>query len=215
MGSTRLPGKILEQIAGKPLLDHILGRLESLQNHARVIVATTDKPRDDIVVRHCRERDIECFRGSEDDVLERYYDCARVYRLDHIIRLTADNPFVDVQELDRLIDLHLTGWFDFSCSFESLPVGVGAEIFTFAALEHSFEHGKAPNQREHADEYILDNPEKFRIGKLEVPASKRHPEVRLTVDTGDDLAKAHWIASHTTATWVTTEKAIELCSHFA
>src|SRR5688572_15146748 len=107
MGSTRLPGKILEPIAGRPLLDHILGRLATLRNPAKVIVATSDGVRDDVVATFCSERGVDCFRGSEQDVLGRYYECARLYRFDHIVRLTGDNPFVDIEELDRLLDLHV------------------------------------------------------------------------------------------------------------
>ena len=215
MGSTRLPGKILQPIAGRPLLDHILGRLAALRHPARIVVATSDSRLDDVVAAFCTEHGVDCFRGSEQDVLARYRECARRLGFDHVVRLTGDNPFTDVDELDRLIEFHLADGYDYSDSFEQLPVGVGAEIFTFAALERSFLEGRAPHHREHVDEYILENRACFRTGCLAVPQRKRHPEVRLTVDTSEDLRRAQFIAEHAVGPWATTEEAIDLCSRFA
>jgi len=215
MGSTRLPGKILQLISGRPLLDHILGRLKGLRHPAHIVVATSDTPRDDMVADFCDERGVDCFRGSEQDVLARYYECARQRAFDQVVRMTGDNPFTDMDELNRLIDFHIAGGYDYSNSFEQLPVGVGAEIFTFAALERSFLEGRAPHHREHVDEYILDNRTLFRTGRLSIPERKRRPEVRLTVDTTEDLQRARFIAEHAAGSWPTTEEAIELCSRFA
>src|SRR5262245_45837810 len=131
MGSTRLPGKVLKPIGGMPLLAYIMTRVERLEHPVRTVIATSTSPRDDVLAAFCRERGFGCFRGSEENVLERYYRCAREYGFDQVARLTADNPFPDVEELDRLIDLHVASASDFSHSFEALPIGVGAEIFTF------------------------------------------------------------------------------------
>lgn len=215
MGSTRLPCKIVQLIAGIPLLDHIFGRLESMRHTARIVVATGSDSRDDFVAEFCAAREVECFRGSEEDVLARYRECARVRELRNIVRLTGDNPFVDVEELDRLIELHMEGAHEFTSSFEELPVGVGAEIFSFAALERSFLEGREAHHREHVDEYILENRALFRTGRLEAPSSKRRPDVRLTVDTPEDLRRAQFVAERASGRWVTTEEAIELCSLFA
>lgn len=214
MGSTRLPGKILEPIVGRPLLEHILGRLTDLCHPARVVVATGDTSRDDVVDNFCTERNVDCFRGNEQDVLARYYECARQRGFSQVVRLTGDNPFTDIEELDRLIEFHLVGSYDYSFSLESLPVGVGAEIFSFAALERSFLNGQAPHHREHVDEYILENRDLFHIGHLVIPEHKRHPEMRLTVDTLEDLRRVRFIAEHAVGPWTTTEEAIKLCSRF-
>lgn len=215
IGSTRLPRKILKEIAGRPLLDHILGRLAEMRSDARVVIATSDDALDDEVEAFCKERGVDCFRGSEQDVLARYYECALERGFEHVVRLTGDNPFTDVEELDRLIALHVAGSYDFSESFSELPLGVGAEIFTFTALERSYVFGLEPHQREHADEYILDNRGQFRIGQLSVPEPKRRSSVRLTVDTSDDLARARFIAEHAAGEWATTEEAIALCMRSA
>ena len=103
MGSTRLPGKVLKPIAGKALLDHVLGRLSMLAYPVKVVVATSDLPQDDVITQHCLTRGVSVYRGSETDVLDRYYQCARENRFEHIVRLTADNPFTDIEELQRLI----------------------------------------------------------------------------------------------------------------
>lgn len=215
MGSTRLPGKVLAPIAGRPLLGHILGRLASFRPSAHLVVATGDTQRDDALEAFCKERGADCFRGSEPDVLARYYECARVHGFDHVVRLTGDNPFPDVEELERLVDLHFSNRYDFSSSFEELPLGVGAEIFAFGALERSFREGLAPHHREHIDEYILENRALFRTACLAAPAHKRQPQVRLTVDTPEDLRRAQYIAERAAGIWPTTEEAIALCSRFA
>src|SRR6202012_5406881 len=99
-GSTRLPGKVLRPINGKPLLGHVLDRAGRLDHPAIAVVATTVDLRDDPIFRFCRDRGAEVFRGDEANVLDRYHQCAKAYSFDQIVRLTADNPFTDIAELD-------------------------------------------------------------------------------------------------------------------
>lgn len=211
MGSTRLPGKVLKPIAGKVLLDHVLGRLSQLEHPVKIVVATSDLPQDDAIAKHCLVRGVAVFRGSETDVLDRYYQCGDENHFEHVVRLTADNPFTDMEELQRLIELHLSQGNDYTHSFDKMPLGVGAEIFTFAALERSAREGHAPNHREHVNEYIQENPDSFKIGALDVAAKKIHPDLRLTVDTEEDYLRACNIAAHDPGRWIGTEEAIELC----
>jgi len=215
MGSSRLPGKVLRPINGTPLLGRILDRLGHLRHRATVVVATTGEARDDTIVSYCGQREVKIFRGSENNVLDRYYQCAMTYGLEQVIRLTADNPFVDVEELDRLIDLHLSTQADFSHSFSQLPVGVGAEIFRFSALALCAEASHAPHHFEHVDEFMLEHPERFKTVELEVAAEKNHPQVRLTVDDETDFRRACFIAERAGSDHVTTEQAVALCSQFA
>lgn len=215
MGSTRLPGKILKPIAGKALLDHVLGRILLLALPVKTVVATSDLPQDDAIAQHCQSKGVAVYRGSETDVLERYYQCACENGFEHVVRLTADNPFTDIEELQRLIELHLARHNDYTHSFGIMPLGVGAEIFAFAALERSVWEGNAPNHREHVNEYIQEHPDIFRIGVLEIPAAKRYPNLRLTVDTEDDYQHACAIAGQAHGRWLGTEEAIKLCSHSA
>ena len=111
MGSSRLPGKVLKPIAGRVLLDHVLDRLSLLEFPVKKVVATSDLAQDAAIVQHCLNKRVDVFRGSESDVLDRYYQCARHYSFDHVIRLTADNPFTDIEELRRLIEQHLSDAF--------------------------------------------------------------------------------------------------------
>ena len=215
MGSTRLPGKILKTINDRTLLDHIIDRLAALQEKATVVIATSTLPGDDKVEEFCKQKGVLCFRGSESNVLSRYYECAREQGFDHIVRLTADNPFVDVEEVDRLIAFHKECGNEFTESFSQLPIGVGAEIFSFPALAEDMEKATMPHHFEHVDEYILENMELFKTGTLPVAEEKRKPDVRLTVDTEEDYQKACYIASHSRTGLATTQEAILLCSQYA
>lgn len=211
MGSRRLPGKVLMPIAGKPLLDHVLGRLDTLSFPVMIVVATSTLAQDDPIALHCISCGVEVFRGSEADVLDRYYQCAIEHGFDHVVRLTADNPFTDIEELQRLIVLHLREGNEYTHSFGSMPLGVGAEIFSFATLERSAREGHAPHHREHVNEYVLENSAFFRTGVLAVDVAKCKPELRLTVDTEEDYRRACAVAGRAPGRWVGTLEAISLC----
>lgn len=214
MGSSRLSGKVLKKIGTKTLLDHIFYRLSYMKHPARIILATSVNPKDDIIEKYCIEKKIEFFRGSEDNVLERYYLCAKKFGGEHIVRLTADNPFTDIEELDNLIDIHVSSHSDYSHSFGVLPVGVGAEIFTFNALEESYNKGTEENHKEHVNEYIQEHPEYYKIAILTVPQVKKRPDLRLTVDTEDDYRKACFIVENSHNEFIDTKEAIQLCSRW-
>lgn len=214
MGSTRLPGKILMPIGNKTLLDHILFRLKQLRHNATTVIATSEKSGDGIVEHFCIERAVACFRGSEANVLDRYYQCATAYGFQHIIRLTGDNPFPDIEEIDNLIDFHLASETDYANSFTSLPIGVGAEIFTFTALERNWREGNEPHHLEHVNEYILENPHVFQTAYLSVAADKYRPDIRLTVDTMEDYKQACYIAEKSQEDYITTKQAIELAEEY-
>lgn len=210
MGSTRLPGKILKPVGSRTLLDHILKRLSLLRIPALPVIATSDSERDQVVERFCQSRRVACFRGSEADVLDRYYRCALQYGFQQVVRLTGDNPFPDPEELERLIALHTESQADYSHSFQVLPIGVGAEIFTMKALTESWLEGKAPQHREHVDEFLLENPQRFRTLQLEPVPAKFRPELRLTVDTEADYQKACFIAQNAASDCPATREVIAL-----
>lgn len=215
MGSTRLPGKVLKKIGDKNLLEHIIFRLDRLKHDVTVVIATSDLQKDDELESFCKLNSINCFRGSEQDVLSRYYLSAKEHGFDHIVRLTGDNPFIDIEELDNLIDLHISTKADYSRSFAVLPKGVGSEIFSFEALEQSFLNGKEDNHLEHVNEYIEENKDRFKISELSVSEDKNRPEISLTVDTKDDYKKACFIVEHSKNKYITTQEAIKLCLQFA
>lgn len=212
MGSTRLPGKVLRPIGRLPLLEHVLSRLALSKHKIKIVVATSGLLQDDVISAFCAGLRVECFRGSEKDVLDRYYQCAKQYGFRHVVRLTADNPFTDIEELDHLIDLHLKEADAFTHSFGQLPIGVGAEIFSFDALAQGWREGLAPHHREHVDDYLLENPAIFKTGILRVPQAKHRPDLRLTVDTEEDWCKADSLVRQAGGEWLTTERIIGLCS---
>ena len=214
MGSTRLPGKILMPLGSKSLLEHILARLGRLRHTAQRVIATSEAPQDDVVAQFCAAHAVACFRGSEQNVLDRYYRCASRYGFRQIVRVTGDNPFLDIEELDNLIALHLAQGSDFAHSFPVLPVGCGSEIFTFAALEKSWREGAAPHHLEHVDEYMLEHPELFATALLRVNGAKHRPEVRLTVDTPDDYQRACYIVEKSGQDYVSIPQAIRLAEEY-
>jgi spore coat polysaccharide biosynthesis protein SpsF len=211
MGSTRLPGKVLLQIGGRPLLGHVIGRLSQLPQQWPLVVATSTDARDDAVVDWCQHADVATFRGSEHDVLDRYLQCANISGFEHVVRLTADNPFTDISELERLVRLHLDGGFDYTHSFGMMPLGVGAEVISRTSLERSHIEGLLSHHREHVNEYIQEHPELFRIGMLDVPSDKRAPDLRLTVDTEEDWQRADSLARLAQGLWLETQEAIAIC----
>lgn len=214
LGSTRLPGKVLMPIGKKTLLEHILYRLSFFKEENIVVVATSNKEKDNKLAEFCKEKGIACFRGSEENVLERYYLCAKKYKFQEIVRLTADNPFVDIEELAALLELFREEKADYAKSFEGLPYGVGTEVFTFAALEKDYRESSQAHHFEHVNEYILENPQIFKTVNLETPEEKRKPEVRLTVDTKEDYRRACYIVENGSSDYITTQEAIALCSQF-
>lgn len=193
MGSIRLPGKVLMNLCGSPILLHIIERLKNLKKEYKRIVITSTLEKDNAIENFCIENNILCFRGSEGDVLDRYYQAAKLFKLQHIVRLTGDNPLVDVDNLDLLIDEHLKNSADYSSNKSEvnsgLPEGAGAEIFTFSALEKSWKEGNKENHREHVNEYILENPDKFKILVVKMRDSRLFTceDIRLTIDTKEDF----------------------------
>lgn len=193
MGSSRLPGKVLKSLAGRPMLGHILERLEASRKAEVLVLASTTSPGDAQVLDYAKERHprFKTFAGSERDVLDRYIQAARTFGIDTVVRCTADNPLVDVPMVDALIDLHRSSGADCAHSKtdrgNSLPIGAGAEVYKRQSLETSWKDCKESDNLEHVDEYIHEHPERFRIVNLPVPPERRCPSLRVTVDTPDDF----------------------------
>jgi spore coat polysaccharide biosynthesis protein SpsF len=191
MRSTRLPGKVLEDLAGEPMVAHVVTRARAATLVNEVVVATSDRPADDAVVALCAARGWASFRGSEEDVLDRYYRGAQAYDAAHVVRVTADCPLLCPVQLDRVLVLHLESGADYTHNItvwgSEMPLGTGAEVFTAAALATSWRDGHEPHHREHVDEYVGEHPELFRIERVLAPPGLRRPGLRLTVDTPEDL----------------------------
>lgn len=193
MGSTRLPGKIMMDLAGRPLLMHVVNRVCASRGIDEVIVATTTKDLDDVVERFCQEHSVKCFRGDEQDVLNRFYQTAKDHVADIIIRVTADCPLLDPQLLSAMIEQFVRRTaervrVDYLSNTlkRTYPRGLDAEIFSFAALEKAWKEARQPEDREHVTSYIWKHPEHFYLQNY----SQREDLSfhRWTVDVKEDLA---------------------------
>ena len=188
VSSTRLPGKVLLPLLGKPMLVRQIERILRSQRIDKHIVATSAETEDDAIENLCNEINIECFRGSLDDVLDRFYQAAKVYKPEHVVRLTGDCPLTDPQIIDRLIDFHLAGGYDYSSNAlePSYPDGLDAEVMKFNVLEQAWRKATTKTEREHVTFYIYNEPTLFKIG-----VEKNHVDLsylRWTVDEPEDFS---------------------------
>lgn len=190
MSSTRLPGKVMAPILGRPMLVRQVERLRRCAGLDLLVVATSDQPADDLIAVVCVEEGVACFRGSLADVLDRFYQCAKAHAADHVVRLTGDCPLTDPQMVDELVRFYLAGDFDYAanCRPPTLPDGLDAEVFTFAALEAAWRGATDPFEREHVVPFIIRRPERFRMGNWAWPQDLSG--LRWTVDEPEDLAFA-------------------------
>lgn len=191
MGSSRLPGKTLKLLDNKPLIMQVINRLK-LINNCKIVLLTSDTKKDDILESWCNDNDIFCFRGSEDNVLERYYLASKMYKVDNILRATGDNPLVEPYFANELLKKHIDYKADYSSNKSeigsNLPDGLGIEIFTFEALKVSMEKSTQEHHFEHVNEYILENKNLFKIYKdSNIGGLVDKSKIRLTVDTPDDF----------------------------
>ena len=179
------------EMAGHSMLWHNVERLRRADKADALVVGLPDGESDQLLVEYCRSEGWDVFRGSEEDVLGRYYHCARAYGFAHIVRATGDCPLVDPEVVDSMIELHLHDGADYTSSKNEVgcgvPNGTGLEMFSFAALERSYREGCASHHREHINEYIVENPDSFHIVAYSEPSRKHCPELDLTVDTPEDF----------------------------
>ena len=183
--STRLPGKALEPLAGRTILEHCLRRLIKA-GVARVVLATTWEPEDDVLAVIARRVGASVYRGDTADVLGRFSDAARFFDLDPVLRATGDNPAVDVQAPGRVLAaLRLTDA-DY-VQEQGLPCGAGVEGMTADALHRAATLAQEAHDREHVTTFIRSNRELFTVAEVSAPAPLSRPALRLTIDTQDDL----------------------------
>ncbi|HEV3142174.1 MAG TPA: glycosyltransferase family protein [Vicinamibacterales bacterium] len=190
MTSTRLPGKIIAPILGRPMLELLIERLRRARHLDQVIVATTSNASDDVVEELCARLDAGVFRGSEEDVLERVLGAAHRYSVDLIVEITGDCPLIDPGVVDRLVEMHGEGGADYVANVlkRTYPRGLDTQVFRTTVLEEVARLTHDPVDREHVSLYIYEHPERFRLRNLESHLAEEHWNVRLTVDTPQDFA---------------------------
>lgn len=196
MGSSRLPGKVLLPLGDTQVLDYVVSRCQKVEGVQEVIVATSTLSQDDAIESWCKERHVTCFRGSEDDVLSRYYECAKLYDPDYVIRVTSDCPFVDYEMASEIVKAMKEQPADYVKVNGNLPRGLVVEMFSFSALSYIHEHGKEPRHREHVTYYGYEFADEFQVTTYTPPASIQQSHLRITLDTEEDYQLCKEIASH-------------------
>lgn len=191
VGSTRLPGKILKEICGKTILHHEIDRLKKCKEIDEIVIATTDKEDDDKIVNEAKKLSVKYFRGSENDVLSRFYYAAKENNADIVVRVTSDCPCIDFEILDKMLiyfkDKYKEKQIDYLSNTinRTYPRGYDIEIFTFSALEKSYINAKKEYEREHVTPYIYDKTNNFL--KLSFENKDDYSEYRVTLDTIEDF----------------------------
>jgi len=187
MGSSRLPGKSMAEIEGRPMLWHVIQRVKRAALVDRVVVATSNALADGVIEKMCVQLDIPCYRGSETDVLDRYYQAARAEKATQVVRITADCPLIDPEVIDRVVRRFQRGDVDYAsnCMVRSYPDGLDTEICSFAALERAWQEGDKPSEREHVTPYLRSG--KFRTANIENDTASSGRHHRWTVDEAADL----------------------------
>ena len=184
MGSTRLPGKVLMKLGNRTMLGFLIERLSKSHTLDAIVVATTTNSRDNVIVEESRKQGVDCFRGSESDVLSRYMQAARVFGGEIVVRVTADNPFTDPASIDRVVERLLEGY-DYAIE-DDLPVGTTGEALTFKALEFIDTVASTARWREHVTLYAKENRHMLRCSFLQPRPGCGRPDLSYTVDQGPD-----------------------------
>jgi len=187
MGSTRLPGKVLMNLGGQSVLARVVRRLRRANSLANIVVATSVSRSDDAVVTECERINLQCFRGSEHDVLDRYHRCAQSSGADVVVRITADCPLIDPELVDMVIKAFLKVPCDYASNaiVPTYPRGLDVEVFTAAALSRAWQKAMRAYEREHVTPYIYERPELFRLQSIGTDVD--YSRYRWTLDTVEDL----------------------------
>ena len=188
MGSTRLPGKVMLNIDEKnPIIYYVIKQISESRLCDQIVIATTTLPEDDKIVKFAKNMSIPCFRGSAEDVLDRYYQCAKTFSFSTIIRITSDNPLIDPKLVDDAILFYKSNSYDYvtNCKPRTFPQGTEVEIFSFNALEKIWKNARKLSEREHVTPYFYNNSDQFKMFNIKNNENISH--LRWTVDREKDL----------------------------
>jgi len=199
MGSTRLPGKVMADLAGQPMLVRHVNRVRRARSLQEVLVATTERSEDYPIVQLCHQHGWKVCRGSENDLLDRYYRAAILFGAEAVVRVTSDCPLIDPEVIDAVVDGFLEGqpevqYASNTLSARSFPRGLDVEVIRFDALERAWREDSDPRSREHVTPYIYRNPEKFSLRSI--ASESDYSQFRWTVDTPEDLEFVRRIYGH-------------------
>jgi len=194
--STRFPNKVFAPLCDKPLIWHIFDRISYSKKITHSVLATTINKADDVLIDWSAKEGIGHFRGSEEDVLSRYYYTALEQEADIIVRVTSDDPFKDPAVIDDVINMFIDQQLDFACNNNppSFPEGLDIEVFSFKALECAYQNAKDPSEREHVTQFFYRNPSLFKQANMSYRENISH--LRWTLDTEADYAMAKEVYHH-------------------
>jgi spore coat polysaccharide biosynthesis protein SpsF len=184
MNSTRLPGKVMMEVMERPLLNFQIERLRFSKMIDNIIITTTVNKEDDPIIKLCQKEGLNFYQGSEDDVLDRYYQAAKKYNVNHIMRLTADCPLIQPDICDRIVDTYFDSGCDYVCTGETFAEGLDCEVTSFRVLSQAWQEAKLKSEREHVTLYIRNHPEKYRLFIVENKTDDSR--YRLSVDEKED-----------------------------
>ncbi len=187
MSSTRLPGKVIKSILGQPLLIRLVERVKRSNQLDNIVVATSREVTDDVIAELCEQHSIQCYRGSLEDVLDRFYQAASLFCPSNIIRITGDCPLVDPELIDKIIQFHEDGGFDYTSNTiePTFPDGLDVEVFKYYCLKQAWQESKLPSEREHVTPFFYNNPQRFKLGNFKGQRDLSH--LRWTVDNHEDF----------------------------
>ena len=184
MSSTRLQGKVMMEVMGRPLLSYQIEQLRFSKRIDEIIIATTINKEDDRIAELAHKEGLKVYRGSENDVLDRYYQAVAEYKIEHIMRLTADCPLIDPEVCDQVTEYYFNFKLDYLYTDETFAEGLDCEIFSFKALEKAWKNAQQKSEREHVTLYFRNHPELFQYKQLENETDDS--KYRITVDQEED-----------------------------
>lgn len=190
MSSTRLPGKVMKTVLGKPLLGYLIDQLQRASKADKIVIATSTSAMEAPIVDYCVSRGVLCYRGSLNDVLDRYAKAAEEHRATTVVRICSDCPLMDPAVVDQVIGYYLDHQQDYdyvsNCLERTYPRGQDVEVFSRQALTTAAREARLPEEREHVTPFFYRHPERFRLGS--VKGKRDYSSLRWVVDTPDDLA---------------------------
>jgi spore coat polysaccharide biosynthesis protein SpsF len=210
-GSTRLPQKILENLdKNNTVLDYVLAQISESELIDKVVIATTTLPEDDVIENQVKKLGFDVFRGDPNDVLDRYYECAKKFNFKIIVRITSDCPLIDPEITDNVIGHFNSEKYDYVCNTQprTFPQGTETEVFSFTVLHDAWKNSKLQSEREHVTAFFYNNPEKFRI--LNVKNDKDLSNLRWCIDRKEDLDVLKNIVSKTKKRPILTKHILEI-----
>ena len=206
MDSTRLPGKVMMKIRGKPLLYYVINQIRGSCFKPNIIVATTNLSNDDVIASFSESQNVKIFRGNEIDVLDRFYQCTKKFNDNTIIRICADSPFIDYNLIDECFTKFEESNIDYLSNTiikhgetwkedqNGYPLGTAVEVFSFDTLEKAWKESKSPYEREHVTDYIIKHPKIFRLDSVQNFEDFSH--YRIVVDYKEDFELANKIINN-------------------